>query len=497
MEMTATQRAAALADAEAEFGKVKPTTTNKAKKTATKAEGKATKAKTAPAKKSRSKELAQERRAAGIRNLKWREINRDKVPLPSLHNVRLAIDALGIEVTFDVFRNRMEIGQRGRTRHVVDQTLIGDAGDDRILMLRHFISEKFGFDPPTPLVRDAVRTVAMQNQHNPVCDFLDQAEGKWDGKKRLDRFATEYLNTEDTPLNAAQGRKMMIAMVARARNPGCKFDCIVTLEGDEGLQKSMALRALAGGDDFFSDESIIGRDSREVMEHTAGVWVHESADLAGMSKREIEAVKAWASRQVDRARPAYGHAIREQPRRCIMTATTNNTEYLQSQSGNRRFWPLRVLKMIDVKKLEKDRLQLFGEAATYQAQGESLVLDEALWAAAAVEQEKRRVRDVWEETLAEMQGQVIDGEERVSSSFILNEYFEIPPGQQTQGLGMRLSNVMRKLGWQRHENNNVTIDGKAVKGYFRPTTREPEASTNTVRGSKHSNLPPPRKAKKQ
>jgi hypothetical protein len=32
---------------------------------------------------------------------------------------------------------------------------------------------------------------------------------------------------------------------------------------------------------------------------------------------------------------------------------------------------------------------------------------------------------------------------------------------------MRLSNTMRKLGWQRHDNGYVTIGESRVKGYFR------------------------------
>ena len=42
------------------------------------------------------------------------------------------------------------------------------------------------------------------------------------------------------------------------------------------------------------------------------------------------------------------------------------------------------------------------------------------------------------------------------------------PGTQRTEHGMRLSNVMKQLGWQRPSNGYVTIDGKRVKGYFRP-----------------------------
>ena len=67
-----------------------------------------------------------------------------------------------------------------------------------------------------------------------------------------------------------------------------------------------------------------------------------------------------------------------------------------SQTGNRRFWPLKMLAPIDLEKLARDRLQLWGEAAHYQSQGEAVSLDESLWADAAVEQEARRVKDPWE-----------------------------------------------------------------------------------------------------
>jgi len=221
-----------------------------------------------------------------------------------------------------------------------------------------------------------------------VIDMLAEAEANWDGTKRLDRMAVDYFNCEDTKLNAAFIRKTMIAAVARARIPGIKFDNIPVLEADEGFNKSTAWRVLAG-DENFSDERIIGKESREVQEQLSAIWIHENADLAGLKKAEVETVKAYASRQEDIARPAYGHFVKKQKRHSIEVGTTNSSEYLQSQTGNRRFWPLRVLKSIDVEKLKRDRLQLWGEAAHYQSQGESLVLDKALWGKAGQEQEER------------------------------------------------------------------------------------------------------------
>jgi predicted P-loop ATPase len=385
-----------------------------------------------------------------------------------------------------MFHNKMLFGfKEDSVRHAVEH-IVGEVTDNGIIALRQLMSDTFGFDFTDKHTRDAVISLALEHCFDPVVDMLAQAEAKWDGVKRLDRMAADYFNCEDTKLNAAFIRKMMIAAVARARNPGCKFDNILVLESEEGFSKSTAIRVLAG-DDNFSDESIIGKDSREVQEQLAGVWLHENAELAGMQRREVEKVKNYASKQVDRARPAYGHFNKWQPRRSVEFGTTNSSEYLQSQTGNRRFWPLRVLKSIDIEKLRRDRLQLWGEAAYYQSQGESLVLDEALWGEAGIEQEARRISDPWEDKLRDMpemaeisyfkdgfwrenRVRIIHNEGdqvRVAAADILEYILKIPAGNLTTTHTMKLSTVMRMLGWERHKNGMVTIGGDRVKGYFR------------------------------
>jgi predicted P-loop ATPase len=417
----------------------------------------------------------------------WRERKENGAPVPSMHNARLAIVALGIECSHDTFHNKVLFGFKDDSvRHAVEH-IVGEVTDNGIIALRQLMSDTFGFDLTDKHTRDAVTSLGLDRRFDPVVDMLAEAEAGWDGAKRLDRMAAEYFNCEDTPLNRACIRKTMIAAVARVRCPGIKKDEILVLESEEGYNKSTAWRVLAG-DENFSDESIIGANSREVQEQLAEVWIHENADLAGMKKTEVETVKAYASRQTDRARPAYGHFLKKQKRHSIEVGTTNSDRYLQSQTGNRRFWPLRVLKSIDIAKLKRDRLQLWGEAAHYQSQGESLVLDEKLWGEAAVEQEARRVPDPWEDVLRNMPdlttyGYWKDGshhegtrtityydehEEKVIGSHVLEYVLGIQPGNQTTQHTMRLSTVMKQLGWERAKNGYVSIDSLGrVKGYSR------------------------------
>ncbi|MBR1276111.1 virulence-associated E family protein [Bradyrhizobium sp. AUGA SZCCT0283] len=417
----------------------------------------------------------------------WRDRRKNGTPLPTFYNAVAAITAFDIHCSYDTFHNSMLVGFNGdAVRHEI-VPIIGEASDHAIIRLRKILSEQFGFDFTEQCVREAVISLALENCFDPVCDMLDEAEAGWDSVQRLDAMAVEYFNCKDTSLNRAFIRKMMIAAVRRARHPGCKFDNIVVFESAEGWNKSSALRLLAG-DDNFSDESILGKHSREVQEQLASVWIHENAELAGMKKADVDSVKAYASRQVDSARPAYGHILKKQPRHSIDVGTTNRFEYLQSMDGNRRFWPVKITKCIDLDKLRRDRLQLWGEAARLESQGESIFLG-SLWDDAVEAQEHRRVKDTWEPILANLSPEetvyavndrtpggfekkvvvvhVIDDQWRVATKDLLDTVLGLRPAQQETRHAMRLSAVMKNIGWERTSNGKVTIDGEQVYGYYR------------------------------
>ena len=53
---------------------------------------------------------------------------------------------------------------------------------------------------------------------------------------------------------------------------------------------------------------------------------------------DAEAAKAFLSRRSDCMRPAYGRKPVEYLRHNVFAATTNETNFLQGDNGNRRWW---------------------------------------------------------------------------------------------------------------------------------------------------------------
>jgi predicted P-loop ATPase len=425
--------------------------------------------------------------ASQIAGVTFRDCYKSGLPKPTLANAVIAIKALGIEARFDLFHHRTNVTYQGDVSTIHEGLLT----DHTVSAIRSLINNTHKIDCRDHTLA-AIQEIAWANAYDPVLNMLDDCQGKWDGKERLDTWVINYLGCEDTPLNRAIGRKVLIAACRRARHPGCKFDTITVLEGVEGINKSTAIRVLAC-DDNFSDQSIIGASDKEVQEQLEGVWMHENADLAGMKRADVEHVKAFASRQVDRARPAYGRVREDRPRRSIEWGTTNNKEYLLSQTGNRRFWPLEIGN-IDIEALKLDRDKLLGEAATYEAAGETITLDEHLWGDAREAQELRRVADPWEDILDHISDSVTvtegyqsrivtiihrsdDGNERVATADVLMHVLRIPAAQQNSSHGQRLANAMARVGWNRNKSGSVTINGRPARGYIRPDRSVPGGSS--------------------
>jgi predicted P-loop ATPase len=132
-----------------------------------------------------------------------------------------------------------------------------------------------------------------------------------------------------------------------------------------------------------------------------------------------------------------------------MVGTINDDEYLQDATGNRRFWPVRVTR-IDLQALQRDRDQLWAEAAHCEAQGESLLLPKELWPRAAIEQAARLVEDPWEDVLRPL----LEGKKGTIRTSQIWVKLDIEANRQDGNVGSRLKKVMMKLGFRRTQRRH-------------------------------------------
>lgn len=227
-------------------------------------------------------------------------------------------------------------------------------------------------------IKSALKIIMRKNKFNPVTDYLDAVE--WDGTPRLDTLLIDLFGADDTPYTRAVTRKALVAAVARAYDAGCKFDYVLTIVGEQGTGKSSTIRRLAR--DWFSD-SLTVLNTKDAYEGVQGTWIIELPELASMRRTALEGMKAFLSKTEDRFRVAYGKRVETFPRRCIFIATTNEPDFLQDVTGNRRFWVINTIGRKGSVKwyeyLDSDTVaQIWGEAKQRYAEGEPLFLDDRL-----------------------------------------------------------------------------------------------------------------------
>ncbi|MFT4167182.1 MAG: VapE family protein [Microlunatus sp.] len=403
--------------------------------------------------------LRQARSALAAISDGWPDVDKNGHPRPTMRNSVVALQRLGFTFSHDLFRHRK----------VVNGTMLddhsGEISDDACALLRAFVIEKFNFDPKAENVRDAVTQLCLEHSFHPIRQMLDGLT--WDGVARVDGWLIRYMGAEDTPLNRAIGRIVLIAAVRRVREPGAKFDTIMILEGKQGTGKSTALQILAGPNNH-SDNELLTLPTKEQMEAMEGVWIYELSEMSGLNKSEAAKIKAFASRQFDMARMSYGRFSDRRGRQTIFMGTTNEYKYLKDRTGNRRFLPVKTGE-IDLAGLTHDRHQLWAEAAKLEAEGASIVLPQELWAVAAAEQEDRLEDDPWLEKLAAVNGRAAGEEVRISTAELLTDVLSIPFERQHNGHMKRVSALMRELGW---EQTKFKIAGKTMRGFRRPKPEE-------------------------
>lgn len=371
-------------------------------------------------------------------------------PEDNLSNAMLVISdhpALGGKIWADDFLQRIMTTWNGPKREWKD-------GDD--LLLTEWFQRAMRM-PKLSLktVREAVQAIAFLNRRNELTEWLNTLQ--WDGIERLPTLMSDAFGTLQDDYTAAVGRCWLVSMIARAFKPGAKVDYAPVFEGIEGINKSTAMSIIGG--EWFAEchEKITDKDFLQALQ---GVWLIEIAELNSFSKSEIRRIKSVISCQDDRYRASYGRYTERHPRQCVFCATTNEDDWNESDTGARRFWPIRCGE-ICIDYLRANREQLFAEAVHRYHQGEKWwdVPNEE----AKNQQELRRKRDEWEGIIERyvtwepshyensVRKWIARNEplEKLTTQEILETALDIPPGKWTRSDQMRVSSALKSSSWKR------------------------------------------------
>lgn len=211
------------------------------------------------------------------------------------------------------------------------------------------------------MVYDAIIKVSCDNMYNSAQAYLTSVV--WDKKPRLNKWLCSAFGVKDTEYHVAVGSNWLKGLVKRIMEPGCKFDYVLVLEGPQGCKKSSSLTALGGGLTGWHLETIASTDNKDFFMQFMGKAIIEFAEGETFSRTEVRRMKGIISMLSDKYRVPWGKVSQDFPRHCVFAMSTNETEYLKDDTGNRRWLPVRVvLPEADVQWIIDNRDQLMAEA---------------------------------------------------------------------------------------------------------------------------------------
>ena len=255
--------------------------------------------------------------------------------------------------------------------HIVDGKLERwqDKDDSRA---RFYIEQKYKIHNREKL-DDALRILFAEREYHPIKQIIEAVE--WDGVSRIQELFIKWLKCEDTPYIREVTRLVFAGGIHRLYNAGCKFDDVAVLIGTkQGEGKSTFARWLAIRDEFFTEVTEI--EGQKGIEAIEGAWVCEIAELLAVTKsKEVEAVKSYITKLVDRYRRPFDRRTTDHKRQCVFIGTTNKEQFLTDKTGNRRWYPVKVnssgYDLHDHKEeIQADILQAWAEAKHLYDKGE-------------------------------------------------------------------------------------------------------------------------------
>ena len=266
------------------------------------------------------------------------------------------------KLRYDEFKNTLEIKKKEYKR--AEEHWM-DLEDHDVVNIQTTISVLFPCFGKVgkEMVYDAILKIMRENTIDSAKDYVFSLV--WDKTPRLDSWLSSTYNTPDDVYHRAVGSNWMKGLIKRICEPGCKFDYVLVLEGEQGTRKSTSLSIIGN---VYADqpswhvETTMSTDNKDFFMQFQGKAIIEFSEGETLSRTEVKKMKAIITTSSDKYRPAYGRLSVDFPRRCVFAMTTNQQEYLKDETGNRRWLPVACIGDANIDWLTENRDQLFAEA---------------------------------------------------------------------------------------------------------------------------------------
>jgi hypothetical protein len=387
-----------------------------------------------------------------------------------LENLVYVLQEQPTRIGYDQFRGRVMVAPQGTE----DWQPLTDA---QMIDMRETLARVSNFAPVgKDLMRDALLLVASRCSFDSAITWLNGLT--WDGVPRVERFLAAYCGAVDDDYARAVSLYIWTGLAGRVLEPGCQLDMVVALKSAQGKFKSTGLQAMVPTDECFTDGLSLQDDDDNFKRLIRGKLIGEIAELAGLSRADINVVKRVVTRKTEVWIEKFQTEETRYPRRCMLFATTNEERFLPTDETGQRRWLPEEISTLDRARIAADRNQLWAEGAVLwrqekQRTGTTGVLYAEAERLAAGRHKKFEQTDVWESAIEKWlhtPETPLAGVPRpppcvwpLTIAEVLEGALGINKAHMDAKGEKRAARVLRQLGY---ESLPITIDGKKVRRWI-------------------------------
>ena len=250
--------------------------------------------------------------------------------------------------------------------------------DDLIIReIRVYIATKYKIDYKKTDIADMLEVVAGEHSYNPLKSYLEGCESEYKqlvnqhGPFEILRY---YLNIEDNEYNRIIIDLFFRGAIAKVFNPSIKFDFVLDLTGRQGVGKTQFFEGLFTHKYFTTVETFTDKDDKARMVRN---WCVFDDEMVASKKASFSELKKFITETKLEYRPPYASRDRRLPKSFIIVRATNDHDYLNDLTGERRFLVAEVHKDTAYKGrkwTEKDRRAFWGAMVVAWKSNQSLTL---------------------------------------------------------------------------------------------------------------------------
>lgn len=275
-------------------------------------------------------------------------------PLNTHENLGWMLEQYGIVCRYNEMRHSVDIEIPGREYSADNRANCALAEIASLCALNRM--------PRESLVEYA-RVIADRNRHHPVLDWITSKP--WDGRSRLPDLYATVSGPGDAWLRERLILRWLLSAVAALVADRFTAHGVLVFQGDQGLGKTSWVKSLAPVElGAVLDGATIDPDNKDTVLTAISHWLVELGELdATFRKADVERLKAFITRPVDKVRRPYDRVDSEFRRRTVFFASVNADRYLVDDTGNRRWWTVPVDRIdyqhgIDMQQLWAEVLEL-------------------------------------------------------------------------------------------------------------------------------------------